>query len=87
MRTVCRNSFARHTITAERVAVTEQGPGSGDCENCGSVRGKPGRLFLYRFHVDDDSGPRHSGPLADGKLFCSRSCAEAYIGRPFDECA
>lgn len=42
-------------------------------------------LALYRFHVDDDSGTRHSGAIANGKLFCSRSCAESYIGHPFDE--
>ncbi len=30
---------------------------------------------------------RNSGPLADGRLFCSRACAEAYLGRPFDETA
>jgi hypothetical protein len=84
MRTVVRNSFARHTIRAERVTVNGQGDES--CHECGSVRMLPsGRKWLYRFHVDDDSGPRHSGPISDGRLFCSRSCAEAYTGRSFDE--
>lgn len=67
------------------------------CTECGSVRGgiaggmtpdgpiADGAYWLYRFHVDDDQGPRQSGPIADGKLFCSRQCAEQYTGRNFDE--
>ena len=80
MRTVIRNSFARHSIRSERVPVTH-----GTCHYCGSVRETKGRRWLYRFHVDDDSGSRHSGPIANGKLFCSRDCCESYTGRNFDE--
>jgi hypothetical protein len=85
MRTVVRNSFARHTITAERVPT----PNGESCSDCGTVRwGRPTSQtapWLYRFHVADDQGSRQSGPIAGGKLFCSRSCAESYIGRSFDE--
>lgn len=84
MRTVVRNSFARHTIQAERVST----PYGESCANCGTVRwGRTGASapWLYRFHVDDDQGSRHSGPIAGGKLFCSRDCAETYTGQPFDE--
>lgn len=87
MRSVVRNSFARQSIRSERVRVDGR-----TCAECGSVRYGPDDergfaryRWLYRFHVDDDSGPRHSGPIADGRLFCSRECAETYIGRPFDE--
>lgn len=86
MRTVVRNSFARQSIRAERVHVS-----AGTCTNCGSVRrhvtksGAYSFPWLYRFHVDDDQGARQSGPIADGKLFCDRACAESYIGRSFDE--
>ncbi len=87
MRTVVRNSFARQTILAERVSYPMYPP-SGRCAWCGNVRQTTaGDGWLYRFHVDDDSGRRHSGPIADGRLFCSRQCAETYIGRRFDECA
>lgn len=85
MRTVIRNSFARHSVTAERV------PTDATCAWCGSQRiphrhpAATPRAWLYRFHVDDDSGPRNSGPIAGGRLFCSRGCAEAYTDRPFDE--
>lgn len=85
MRTVVRNSFARHTIRAERVP-TRYGE---SCQECGTVRwGRPASQsapWLYHFHVDNDSGSRHSGPLANGKLFCSRDCAEIYVGYRFDE--
>jgi hypothetical protein len=80
MRLVVRNSFARHTIMAERVRVVSQ-----TCEFCGSQRRTPTRLWLYRFHVDDDQGARDSGPIAGGKLFCSRDCCESYTRQPFDE--
>lgn len=92
MRTVIRNSFARHSILAERVRV-----GGQSCAWCGSIRGtsKPGpasdptprvaKPWLYRFHVDDDQGARGSGPIAGGNLFCSRQCCETYTGQPFDE--
>ena len=99
MRTVVRNSFARQSITAERVRVgiaPPEGHPARTCAECGGFRARypkslgahtvPVRAWLYRFHVDDDSGARHSGPIAGGKLFCSRSCAEGYIGRAFDEC-
>ena len=92
MRLVVRNSFARHSILAERVQ-----PGGRTCAFCGTVRyGKPKalghgatatRIWLYRFHVDDDQGSRQSGPIAGGKLFCSRGCCEAYTDQPFDETA
>ena len=81
-----RNSFARQTIRAERVRTDTT------CEWCGSQRiphRNPACLpasWLYCFHVDDDSGSCHSGPIANGKLFCCRDCAESYIGHPFDEC-
>ena len=85
MRTVVRNSFARQTIAAERIAT----PYGESCAECGSVRwGRPTSTvarWLYRFHVDDDQGSRQSGPIADGRLFCSRDCAESYLGHPFDE--
>jgi len=87
MRTVVRNSFARHTIKSERVRVDMH----TTCTECGSVRtsqrvpDRPAVLWLLRFHVDDDQGSRSSGPIAGGKLFCSRSCAEGYTGRSFDE--
>ncbi len=87
MRSVVRNSFARHSILSERVHVDQH----TTCTECGSVRStqrvpdRPARLWLLRFHVDDDQGSRTSGPIADGKLFCSRGCAESYIDRPFDE--
>ena len=81
MRTVYRDSFARHTIKAERVTVSHD-----TCIECGTVRGRAscfeatGARWLYRFHVDDDQGARGSGPILGGKLFCSRACAEAYGG-------
>lgn len=83
MRSVVRNSFARHSILAERQHV---GVTSG-CTECGQSRQSHGSAphWLYRFHIDDDQGSRHSGPIADGKLFCSRNCAESYIGHSFDE--
>lgn len=85
MRTVVRNSCARHTIRAERVPT----PYGETCQECGTVRwGRPGSTvakWLYRFHVDDDQGARHSGPIAGGKLFCSRGCCEQYTGQAFDE--
>lgn len=86
-RTVVRNSFARHTITSARVAT----PFGESCAMCGTVRwGRPTSQvapWLYRFSVNDDQGSRQSGPVAGGKLFCSRGCAEAYLGRSFDETA
>lgn len=98
MRTVVRNSFARQTIRAERVQVGLVAPGgtpTRTCTECGGFRAsyprtigahsRPVRGWLYRFHVEDDQGPRHSGPIADGKLFCSRGCCEAYTGQNFDE--
>ena len=95
MRTVVRDSFARHTIRAERVPT----PYGETCTFCGTVRyGRPTtegpaasaahprpRPWLYRFHVDDDSGARCSGPILGGRLFCSRDCAEVYSGQPFNE--
>lgn len=90
MRTVVRNSFARHTIKSEYVPVNA----GTTCTECGSVREKKRKphmvsygpiLYLYRFHVDDDQGARTSGPIIGGKLFCSRSCAESYSGQSFDE--
>ena len=78
MRTVVRNSFARHSITAERVS--SQGR---TCHYCGSVRDTRGQTWLYRFYVDPDSG--RMGLIADGNLFCSRDCCESYTGRNFDE--
>lgn len=101
MRTVVRNSFARHTILAERVSVgivpPEGKPPAGSCAWCGGFRARyPNtlgantaivRAWLYRFHVDDDQGSRHSGPIAGGKLFCSRGCCESYTNQPFDETA
>lgn len=96
MRTVVRNSFARQTIRAERVQVARE-----TCAECGSQRstaraygpadpvtgGRYARVrtWLYRFHVDDDQGSRQSGPIAGGKLFCSRGCCESYTGRALDE--
>ncbi len=91
MRSVVRNSFARHSILSERVYLNA---GDGTCTECGSVRqlqrrpsmrAYPPLAYLLRFHVDDDQGSRTSGPIADGKLFCSRGCCESYIGRPLDE--
>jgi hypothetical protein len=80
-RYVVRNSYARHTVRSERITITR-----ATCDYCGSVRHtKIGRPYLYRFLVDDDSGSRQSGPIAGGRLFCSRSCAESYTGRSFDE--
>lgn len=92
MRTVVRNSFARQSIRSERVTVDH----ATCCTECGQQRYKPHsyldphdprarRPWLYRFHVDDDQGSRHSGPIAGGKLFCSRGCAEAYLGQDFAE--
>lgn len=93
-RHVIRNSFARHSIYSERVRVPvragqEIGPDT-TCAWCGSQRfitrdGSTSGAYLYRFHVDDDNGSRCSGPIAHGKLFCSRGCAETYIDKPFDE--
>lgn len=91
MRAVVRNSFARQTIQAERVALSRHlQPIRPElrhaCEWCGGVRvTKRGDTWLYRFHVDDDQGRRQSGPIAGGKLFCSRGCCESHTGRPFDE--
>lgn len=89
MRTVVRNSFARQSIRAERVPVTatchDTRADVRTCEWCGQQRITAGHSWLYRFHVDDDGGPRRSGPLADGKLFCSRGCCEAYTGQNFNE--
>ncbi len=91
MRSVVRNSFARHSIQSERVYVNGT---DTTCTECGSVRqlqrrpsmrAYPPLAYLLRFHIDDDQGPRTSGPIANGKLFCSRGCAESYIGVPFDE--
>lgn len=84
MRHVVRNSFARQTITAERMSTATMTSG---CTECGGVRNTRGRRWLYRFHVEDDQGARHSGPIAGGKLFCSRGCCEAYTGQNFDETA
>lgn len=84
MRYVTRNPFARHTIRSERV--TAHG---ATCAWCGSVRHTAAdqrlnrRPWLLRFHTDDDQGPRQSGPIANGKLFCSRSCCETYIDQRF----
>ena len=96
MRTVVRNSFARQTIRSERVRVTfragQQIDHGSTCEWCGSQRfttnreGSTSGAWLYRFHVDDDQGSRHSGPIAGGKLFCSRSRAETYTGSSFSDC-
>lgn len=82
MRTVVRNSYARQSILSERVSVRAT---SNDCTECGSVRGPIGKEWLYRFHVEDDQGARLSGPIAGGKLFCSRSCCEIYTGQSFNE--
>lgn len=100
MRTVVRNSFARHSIRAERVRVgivPPAGKPAHDCAWCGGFRANypkslgahtvPVHAWLYRFHVDDDQGSRRSGPIAGGKLFCSRRCAETYTGQRFDETA
>lgn len=90
-RTVVRNSFARQSIVAERVQVLINGQ---TCAECGGQReyrypSKAPRVagwrWLYRFSVDDDQGPRQSGPIAGGKLFCSRECCETYTGQKFDE--
>ena len=87
MRTVCRNSFARQTIRAERAYQPDPAVMAG-CAECGYVRRTAkGSGWPYRFHVDDDSGSRHSGPILDGRLFCSRECAESYGGIRFDETA
>jgi hypothetical protein len=86
MRTVVRNSFARHTVMSEQIHTTHE-----TCAECGQVRYRRSahgllKPYLYRFHVDDDQGgSRRSGPVGNGKMFCCRSCAEAYIGQPFDE--
>lgn len=88
MRTVVRNSFARQTITAERVTVLSPTAVEAGCTFCGNVRFRRTRAlraWLYRFHVDDDQGGRHSGTIAGGRLFCSRRCCEAYTGQPFDD--
>ena len=83
MRTVVRNNFARHTIRAERVPVDRE-----TCTWCGQQRYRvSGHGWLYRYHADDDGGSRHSGPLAGGRLFCCRGCAESYLDAPFDETA
>jgi hypothetical protein len=84
-RSVVRNSFARHSIMAEVVRVT-----ISTCDWCGGRRerrrgGQVTGHWLYRFHVDDDQGKRQSGPIAGGRLFCSRECCETYVGQPFDE--
>jgi hypothetical protein len=81
MRTVTRNSFARQSIVAHVIRTL----GLATCANCGGQRFSRGRSWLYRFHVDDDQGARHSGPIAGGKLFCSRGCCESYTGQPFAE--
>lgn len=84
MRIVVRNSFARHTIRAERVRVRHSAEHTGNtCTFCGSQRTTNGKSWLYRFHMDDGQGPRNSGPILNGKLFCSRDCAESYIGHSF----
>ena len=96
MRYVTRNPFARFTILSERVqvgTVPPNGVPTRTCTECGGFRARyprtlgahtrPVFAWLYRFHVDNDQGPRQSGPLADGKLFCSRVCAESYTGQPF----
>lgn len=69
------------TIRAERVHVVVatglSWQWSRTCTWCHGqryVRGRT-RTWLYRFH---DSGARCSGPIADGKLFCSRDCLKAY---------
>lgn len=80
-RLVVRNAFARHSIRSERIHGTGQ-----TCAECGQIRlSRKGSAWLYQFNMDDDSGPRHSGPIGNGKLFCSRNCAEGYLGQPFDE--
>ena len=80
MRTVVRNSFARQSMLAECVYDDLR----RGCTECGQLRTTPaGRSWLYRYHVDDDS--RHSGPMADGRLFCCRSCAEAWLSQAFNE--
>lgn len=91
MRTVVRNSFARQTIQAERVLVRWNfaGDTSGEtCTECGQQRPHrtlKGQGWLYRFSVDDDQGSRHSGPIAGGKLFCSRGCIESYLGQSLSD--
>lgn len=78
MRTIYRNPFARHTISSERV------PARGrTCTECGNVRHSRAGDFLYRFVVEPDSG--RTSYAAGGKLFCSRGCAETYIGHSFKE--
>lgn len=91
MRLVVRNSFARESIRSERVRVPVRAGQmialGSTCTECGSQRfymrnGSTSGAWLYRFYVDRDY---RSGPIVDGKLFCSRSCAESYLGRSFDE--
>lgn len=89
MNYVTRNPFARFTIRSERVPTTANTDGTRigqTCTECGSQRlqRQGTRAYLLRFHVDDDQGPRHSGPIANGKLFCSRACCEQYTGQRFD---
>ena len=79
MRQVVRNSFARETVYAERVTAS-----AGACVECGQRRyTRSGKGWLYRFLVQSDGG--RSGYAANGNVFCSRSCAETYIGQSFDE--
>ena len=80
MRTVVRNSFARQSITAEVVSTATMTAG---CTECGNVRHSRGHRWLYRFHLEPDSG--RTQLIASGKLFCSRGCCETYIGQSFSE--
>jgi hypothetical protein len=86
-RHVVRNSFARENILSERVYFAE---GQGSCAWCGQKRNTrrdwSGRQYLLRFLCSPDSiNGRQYGIPNEQKLFCSRSCCEAYIGHSLDE--
>lgn len=91
MRLVVRNSFARTSILSERVSVplrVGQKMFVGHfCDECGGQRKNMRNdsttgAWLYRFH---EGQSWRTVPIAKGKLFCSRSCIEAYIGHSLDE--
>jgi len=72
MRYVTRNPFAHESIYSERITVNSD----TSCAFCGSLRYRKhpcAKNYLLRFIVEGDS---HTHIIP--RLFCSRSCAEAF---------
>jgi endogenous inhibitor of DNA gyrase (YacG/DUF329 family) len=82
IRTVIDNTWMQYTVYAVQLTIST----SYGCARCGTP-GAMAERRLYRFYFRDHTDPDHKATkwLADGHLFCSRRCAEIYIGQSFDE--